>query len=102
MPTNDIHRSGKMIHTSLSRTAHVFAINRRESDYRRFRFAGRLPIGKRLLLNVATVGVAVVAGFPAGPSVPAPSLALPATAPPALAPRPGVYRRPYYPRARSR
>jgi hypothetical protein len=27
MPTNDIRRSGNMIHTSLSRTAHVFAIN---------------------------------------------------------------------------
>jgi cobalt-zinc-cadmium efflux system membrane fusion protein len=86
MPTNDIHRSGKMIHTSRSRTAHVFAINRSESDYRRFRFAGRLPIVKRrLLLGVATVGVAVVAGFAAGRSLPSASTAVPVSTPPVAA-----------------
>ena len=75
-----------MIHTSLSRTAHVFAINRSESDYRRFRFAGRLPIVKRrLLLGVATVGVAVVAGFAAGRSLPSASTAVPVSTPPVAA-----------------
>jgi membrane fusion protein, heavy metal efflux system len=88
MPTNDIRRSGNMIHTSLSRTAHVFAINRSESDYRRFRFAARLPIVKRLLLSVATVGVAVVAGFAAGRSLQSASIAVPVTAPSAVAAEP--------------
>src|ERR1700686_5433425 len=75
-----------MIHTSLSHTAHVFAINRSESDYRRFRFAGRLPIVKRrLLLGVATVGVAVVAGFAAGRSLPSASTAVPVSTPPVAA-----------------
>src|ERR1700736_6668473 len=88
MPTNDIRRSGNMIHTSLSRTAHVFAINRSESDYRRFRLAARLPIVKRLLLSVATVGVAVVAGFAAGRSLQSASIAVPVTAPSAVAAEP--------------
>ena len=77
-----------MIHTSLSRTAHVFAINRSESDYRRFRFAARLPIVKRLLLSGATVGVAVVAGFAAGRSLQSASIAVPVTAPSAVAAEP--------------
>ena len=77
-----------MIHTSLSRTAHVFAINWSESDYRRFRFAARLPIVKRLLLSVATVGVAVVAGFAAGRSLQSASIAVPVTAPSAVAAEP--------------
>ena len=74
-----------MIHTSLSRTAHVFAINRSESDYRRFRFAARLPIVKRLLLGVATVAIAVAAGFAAGRSLPSASIAVPVSAPSAVA-----------------
>ena len=77
-----------MIHTSLSRTAHVFAINWSESDYRRFRFAARLPIVKRLLLSVAKVGVAVVAGFAAGRSLQSASIAVPVTAPSAVAAEP--------------
>src|ERR1700730_17808547 len=83
MPTNDIRRSGNMIHTSLSRTAHVFAINRSESDYRRFHLAGRLPIvNRRFLLSVATVAIAVAAGFPAALSCPPPSIAVPVSPPP--------------------
>jgi cobalt-zinc-cadmium efflux system membrane fusion protein len=71
-----------MIHSSLSRTVHVFASNWSESDYRRSRLRGRLPIGKRrLLLNVATVGFALVAGFAAGHSLPSVSIAVPVSAP---------------------
>jgi cobalt-zinc-cadmium efflux system membrane fusion protein len=70
-----------MIHTSLSRTAQIFAINWSESDYRRSLFPGRLPIVKRrLLLSIATVGIAVVAGFAAGRSLPTASIAVPASA----------------------
>lgn len=86
MPTNDIHRSGKIIHTNLSRTAHVFAINWSESDYRRSLLPGWLPpVKRRLLLGVATVGIAVVAGFAAGRSLPFASIAAPVTAPSAVA-----------------
>src|ERR1700682_3222211 len=68
-----------MIHTSLSRTAHVFAI--KESDNRRSLLPGRLPIVKRrLLLSVATVGIAVVAGFAAGRSLPSALIAVPVMA----------------------
>ena len=70
-----------MIHTSLSRTAHVFAINWSESDYRRSLLPGRLPIVKRLLLSVAMVGIAVVAGFAAGRSLPSASIAVAVSAP---------------------
>src|ERR1700730_5255332 len=71
-----------MIHTSLSRTAHIFAINWSESDYRRSLLPGRLPIVKRrLLLSVATVGIAVVAGFAAGRPLPSASIAVPVSAP---------------------
>src|ERR1700730_1803143 len=71
-----------MIHTSLSRTAHIFAINWSESDYRRSLLPGRLPIVKRrLLLSVATVGIAVAAGFVAGRSLPSTSIAVPVSAP---------------------
>jgi membrane fusion protein, heavy metal efflux system len=70
-----------MIHTSLSRTAHVFAINWSESDYRRSLLPGRLPIVKRrLLLSVATVGIALVAGFAAG-RLPSASIAVAVSAP---------------------
>src|ERR1700737_461573 len=79
-------RSGKMIHTSLSRTAHVFAINWLESDNRRSLLPGRPPTAKRrLLLSVATVGIAVVAGFAGGRSVPPASIAVPLSAPSAAA-----------------
>jgi membrane fusion protein, heavy metal efflux system len=71
-----------MIHTSLSRTAHVFATNWSESDYRRSLLPGRLPLVKRrLLLSVAIVGIAVVAGFAAGRSLPTASIAVPVSAP---------------------
>jgi membrane fusion protein, heavy metal efflux system len=71
-----------MIHTSLSRTAHVFASNWSESDYRRALLPGRLPLAKRrLLFSVATVGIALVAGFAAGHALPSASIAVPVSAP---------------------
>src|SRR5882757_6392160 len=86
MPTNDIRRSGNMIHTSLSRTAHVFAINWSESDNRRSLPPGRLPIVKRrLLISVATVAIAVAVGFAAGRSLPSASTAAPVSVPAAVA-----------------
>ena len=58
-----------MIHTSLSRTAHVFAINWSGSHHRRSRVPGTLSIIKRpLLFSVAAVGIAVALGFVAGRS----------------------------------
>src|ERR1700730_18485714 len=84
MPANDIRRSGKMIHTSLSRTAHVFAINWSGFDNRSL-LPGRLPIVKRLLLGVATVAIAVAAGFAAGLSCPSASIPVPGGAPWAVA-----------------
>src|SRR6202790_5520386 len=75
-----------MIHRSLSRTAHVFAINWSESDNRRSLLPGRLPIVKRrLLLSVATVAIAVAAGFAAGRSLPSASIAVSVSAPSAVA-----------------
>jgi membrane fusion protein, heavy metal efflux system len=75
-----------MIHTSLSRTAHVFAINWSESDNRRSLPPGRLPIVKRrLLISVATVAIAVAAGFAAGRSLPSASIAVPVSTPSAVA-----------------
>jgi membrane fusion protein, heavy metal efflux system len=74
-----------MIHTSLSRTAHVFAINWSESDNRQSLLPGRLPLVKRLLLGVATVAIAVAAGFAAGRSLPSASIAVPVRAPSAVA-----------------
>ena len=75
-----------MIHTSLSRTAHVFAINRSGSDYRRSLLPGWLPpVKRRFLLSVATVGIAVVTGFAAGRSLPSASIAVPVSAPPVAA-----------------
>ena len=73
-----------MIHTSLSRTAHVFAINWSESDNRSL-LPGRQPLVKRLLLGVATVAIAVAAGFAAGRSLPSASIAVPVSAPSAVA-----------------
>src|SRR6202165_809682 len=73
-----------MIHTSLSRTAHVFAINWSGSDNRSL-LPGRLPIVKGLLLGVATVAIAVAAGFAAGRLLPSASIAVPVSAPSAVA-----------------
>jgi cobalt-zinc-cadmium efflux system membrane fusion protein len=73
-----------MIYASLSRTAHVFAINWSESDNRSL-LPGRLPIVKRLLLGVATVAIAVAAGFAAGRSLPSASIAVSVSAPSAVA-----------------
>jgi cobalt-zinc-cadmium efflux system membrane fusion protein len=73
-----------MIHASLSRTAHVFAI--KESDHRRSLLPGRpSTVKRRLLLSVATVGIAVAAGFVAGRSLPSASIAVPASAAPVAA-----------------
>src|ERR1700724_1704260 len=69
-----------MIHTSLSGTAHVLAINWSGSHHRSL-LPGRLPIVKRLLLGVATVAIAVAAGFAAGRSLPSASIAVPVSAP---------------------
>ena len=58
-----------MIQTSLSRTAHVFAINWSGSYHRRSRVPGTMSIIKRrLLFSVATVSIAVALGFAAGRS----------------------------------
>src|ERR1700676_2412722 len=72
-----------MIHSSLSRTAHIFAINWSGSHHRSF-LPLRLPIVKRLLLGVATVAIAVAAGFAAGRSLPSASIAVPVSAPSAV------------------
>src|ERR1700681_384798 len=73
-----------MIHTSLSRTPHVFAINWSESDHRSL-LPGRQPLVKRLLLGVATVAIALAAGFAAGRSLPSASIAVSVSARSALA-----------------
>lgn len=63
-----------MIHTSLSRTAHVFAINWSGSHHRRSRVPRTLSIIKRrLLFSVATVGIALALGFALGRSSPSAS-----------------------------
>src|ERR1700731_3999682 len=76
-----------MIHTSLSRTAHVFAINWSGSRHRSL-LPGRLPIVKRLLLGVATVAIAGAAGFAAGRSLPSASIAAPVNVPAAAVANP--------------
>jgi membrane fusion protein, heavy metal efflux system len=58
-----------MLHTRLSRTAHVFAINWSGLRHRRSLLAGSvLVFGRRLLFGVSAAGIAVVAGFAAGRS----------------------------------
>lgn len=58
-----------MNHTSLSRTAHVFAMNGSESQNRRRRIPGTLStLKRRLLVSVATFGIAIALGFAAGRS----------------------------------
>src|SRR6202047_4492266 len=89
-PANDADQrfssEREMIHTSLSRTAHVFAINWSGAHHRRSRVPGTLSIIKRrLLFSVAMVGIAVAAGFAAGRSLPSASIAVPVSAPPVAA-----------------
>jgi membrane fusion protein, heavy metal efflux system len=58
-----------MIHTSLSHTVHVFAMNWSGFHHRRSRVPGTLSIIKRrLLFSVVTVGIAVALGFAVGRS----------------------------------
>jgi membrane fusion protein, heavy metal efflux system len=74
-----------MIHASLSRTAHVFAINWSRFHHRRSRVPGTLSIIKRrLLFSVATIGIALALGFALGRS--SPSALTPVSASTAAAP----------------
>ena len=71
-----------MNHTSLSRTAHVFAMNWSESRHRRSPLPGTLSAMKRrLLISVATFGIAVGLGFAAGRSTSSISDSAPVSAP---------------------
>jgi membrane fusion protein, heavy metal efflux system len=73
-----------MIHTSLSRTAHAFAINGTEASHL-LPLRRALPLTKRrLLLSVATVVIALAAGFAAGRSLPSASIAAPVSVPAAV------------------
>jgi cobalt-zinc-cadmium efflux system membrane fusion protein len=75
-----------MIHTSLSRTAHAFAINGTEAGHGLLPLRRALPLTKRrLLLSVATVVIALAAGFAAGRSLPSASIAAPVSVPAAAA-----------------
>jgi membrane fusion protein, heavy metal efflux system len=75
-----------MIHTSLSRTAHAFAINGSEAGHGLLPLRRTLLLAKRrLLLSVATVAIALAAGFAAGRSLPSSSIAAPVNAPAAVA-----------------
>jgi len=75
-----------MIHTSLSRTAHAFAINGSEASHGPSLLRRALPLTKhQLFLSVATVAIALAAGFAAGRSLPSASIASPASAPSAAA-----------------
>jgi cobalt-zinc-cadmium efflux system membrane fusion protein len=74
-PANDADQrfssEREMIHTSLSRTAHEFAMNGSKSHHRRSRVPGTLSIIKRrLLLSIATAGIALALGFALGRSFP--------------------------------
>jgi membrane fusion protein, heavy metal efflux system len=61
--------AGKMMHTRLSRTAHVLAIDWSDPDHHRSRLAARLPTNKRpLLFGISAVAIAIVLGFAAGRS----------------------------------
>ncbi len=71
-----------MNHTSPSRTAHVFAMNWSESGPRRSWHPGTSSVMKRrLLISVATFGIAVVLGFAAGRSTSSISAPAPVSAP---------------------
>ena len=75
-----------MIHTSLSRTVHAFAINGSEAGHGLLPLCRTLLLAKRrLLLSVATVAIALAAGFAAGRSLPSSSIAAPVNAPAAVA-----------------
>ena len=75
-----------MIHTSLSRTVHAFAINGSEAGHGLLPLRRALPLTKRrLLLRAATVAIALAAGFAAGRSLPSSSIAAPVNAPAAVA-----------------
>jgi len=75
-----------MMHTSLSRTAHAFAINGMEAGDGLLPLRRALPLAKRrLLLSVATVVIALAAGFAAGRSLPSASIAAPVSVPAAAA-----------------
>jgi len=74
-----------MIHTSLSRTAHAFAINGSEASHGPSLLRRALPFTKhRLFLSVATVAIALAAGFAAGRLLPSASIAAPVSAPAAV------------------
>jgi cobalt-zinc-cadmium efflux system membrane fusion protein len=74
-----------MMHTSLSRTAHAFAINGTEAGHGLLPLRRALPLTKRrLLLSVATVVIALAAGFAAGRSLPSASIAAPVSVPAAV------------------
>src|ERR1700751_2955868 len=78
-----------MIHTSLSRTAHAFAINGSECSHGSLPLRQALPVTKRrLLLSVATVAIALAAGFAAGRSLPSASIAAPVSVPAAVTAHP--------------
>ena len=75
-----------MIHTSLSRTVHAFAINGSEAGHGLLPLCRTLLLAKRrLLLRAATVAIALAAGFAAGRSLPSSSIAAPVNAPAAVA-----------------
>lgn len=75
-----------MMHTSLSRTAHAFAINGSEAGHGPLPLRRVLPLTKRrLLLSVATVAIALTAGFAVGRSLPSASTAAPVSVPAAVA-----------------
>jgi membrane fusion protein, heavy metal efflux system len=74
-----------MIHTSLSRTAHAFAINGSESGHVLLPLPRALPPTKRrLLLSATTLAIALAAGFAAGRSLPSASIAAPVSVPVAV------------------
>jgi cobalt-zinc-cadmium efflux system membrane fusion protein len=78
-----------MIHTSLSRTAHAFAINGTEAGHGLLPLRRALPLTKRrLLLSAATVVIALAAGFAAGRSLPSASIAAPVSVPAAVTAHP--------------
>src|ERR1700726_4018830 len=88
-PANDTDQrfssEREMIHTSLSRTAHAFAINGTEAGHGLLPLRRALPLTKRrLLLSVATVVIALAAGFAAGRSLPSASIAVPVSVPAAV------------------
>jgi membrane fusion protein, heavy metal efflux system len=79
----------EMIHTSLSRTAHAFAINESEAGHGLLPLRRALPLTqRRLLLSVATVAIALAAGFAAGRSLRSASIAAPASVPATVAANP--------------